>query len=87
MKYLAFLALTGANAIKYTTILPAELHWNEDRHSRPDPLSGEYPDRTMTTTQARWIRNGNTDAAVEPEGKNMMFHHAYNEDAREYLQT
>jgi len=71
MKYLAFLALTGANAIRYTIIPPAELHWNEDRHSRPDPLSGEYPDRTMTTTQARWIRNENTDAAMEPEGKNM----------------
>ena len=41
----------------------------------------------MTTTQARWARNGNTDAAVEPEGKNMMFHHPYNADATEYLQT
>jgi hypothetical protein len=51
MKYIALLALTaGANAIKYTRIEPAELHWNEDRHSRPDPLSGEFPDRTMTTT-------------------------------------
>ena len=59
MKYFAFLALTGANA--YTTVLPPELHWNEDPHSRPNPLSGEYPDRTMTATQARWLRNGNSD--------------------------
>lgn len=50
-------------------------------------LSGEFPDRTMTATQARWTRNGNTDAAVEPEGKNMQFHHPYNEDATEYVQT
>ena len=72
MKYsLAVLALTSANAIKYTTVEPPELHWNEDRHSRPDPLSGLYPDRHMTATEARWIRNGNTDAQFEPEGKNM----------------
>ena len=41
----------------------------------------------MTATQARWTRNGNTDAAVEPEGKNMMFHKPYNADATEYIQT
>ena len=41
----------------------------------------------MTATQARWTRNGNSDAAKEPEGKNMLFHHPYNEDATEYVQT
>jgi hypothetical protein len=62
------------------------MHWNEDPHGIPTPLSGLYPDRTMTATQARWIRNGNTDAQVEPPGKNMQFHVPYNWDAQEYLQ-
>jgi hypothetical protein len=87
MKYsFAVLALTSTNA--YTTILPPDLHWNEDPHSRPNPLSGEYAeDRTLTTTQARWARNGNTDEELEPAGKNMQFHVPYNYDATVYLQS
>jgi hypothetical protein len=86
-KYIfAALALCSVNAVKYTTIWPAPAHWNEDPNSRPTPLSGLYPDRTMTATQARWIRNGNADAQVEPPGKNMQFHVPYNWDAQEYLQ-
>lgn len=72
MKYtLAVLALTTVDASKYTTIWPSDYHWNEDPHSVPSPLSGLYGDRTMTTTQARWFRNDNSDVEQEPKGKNM----------------
>lgn len=86
MKYsfAVFALINSANA--YTTVLPPELHWNEDPHSRPNPLSGEYPDRTMTTTQARWLRNGTSDEQLEPPGKIMQFHVPYNRDATEYVQ-
>jgi len=39
----AVLALISVRAVKVGSpdpIRPAELHWNEDPHSRPDPLSG-----------------------------------------------
>lgn len=72
MKYtLAVLALTTVDAAKYTTIWPSDYHWNEDPHGVPSPLSGLYGDRTMTTTQARWLRNANSDVEQEPKGKNM----------------
>jgi hypothetical protein len=61
------LVLTGSKAVKLQwpefvdsvgPIYPAELHWNEDPHSVPDPLRrGDE----MTSTQVKYMRLKQSD--------------------------
>jgi len=59
---------------------PFMFHWNEDPNSVPDPMRGATQ---MTSTWAKYLRNGQTDMATEPKGINYDLFTAYNRDAAE----
>ena len=68
----AVLALLGAasaqsapNNAHPAPVYPLDFHWNEDYHSVPNPLAGKA---YLTSTQAKYIANGQTDLASEPAG-------------------
>ena len=71
-------------------IYPAELHWNEDPHSRPTPLSGANQFGYKTTTQARLESQG-LDIHIrstEPNNENPSTLNAYrpwNANDKEYV--
>ena len=55
-----------------------QLHWNEDYHSVPDPLRGATQ---MSSTWAKYIKNGQTDFSIEAKGTNYKSWVPYNRDA------
>ena len=92
MKSAAILALLSPSceAIKFDyfhprhEVRPHDYHWNEDYHSVPDPISGV---NWMTATQAKYLKNEQTDVSSEPMGINYDFFTAYNDKSAEPVQS
>ena len=88
MKNLAIVALLSQScgALKFdyfkapNEIKPYDYQINEDYHSVPDPISGV---NWMTATQAKYFRNNQTDVSSEPQGIDMDYFSAYNENSPE----
>ena len=73
-------AQSAPNSAHPAPVYPLDFHWNEDYHSVPNPLNGKP---YLTSTQAKYVRNGQTDLASEPLGVNPIFHEAHNKYAKE----
>ena len=80
------LLYSSTNAVKFeyfhgpNPVRPHDYHWNEDYHSVPDPISGV---NWMTSTQAKYLANEQTDVSSEPMGINYDFFDAYNAKSSE----
>eukprot|EP00356_Strombidium_inclinatum_P005672 CAMPEP_0170492738 /NCGR_PEP_ID=MMETSP0208-20121228/12752_1 /TAXON_ID=197538 /ORGANISM="Strombidium inclinatum, Strain S3" /LENGTH=249 /DNA_ID=CAMNT_0010768529 /DNA_START=17 /DNA_END=766 /DNA_ORIENTATION=+ len=66
--------------INHRYVTPTTMHWNEDYHTMPDPVSGKA---YLTSTQAKYLRSEQTDLASEPKGTDPQFFNQYNKDSIE----
>ena len=64
-------------------VYPLAFHINEDPNSVPSPLQGKP---YMTSTQAKLLRNNQSDLSSEPKGVNPQDFQAYNKYSAEYVQ-
>ena len=80
------LLYSSTQAVKYdffhpaNPVYPHDYHWNEDYHSVPNPISGV---NWMTSTQAKYLANEQTDVSEEAKGINYDYFTPYNAKSSE----